>query len=132
MNNLNSVLLEGNVVRDPDTQMFGERQLTKFSIAVNRYYRNAAQESVQETSYVGIETWGSLAQVCSEFLGKGKTVRVVGRLKQERWKDNETNRERIVIVAEHVECKPATKSKSSVVEEEEEMEMPPEDSEIQF
>ena len=51
--------------------------------------------------------WNRLAEVCKEYLAKGRGVRVVGRLKQDRWEDPEgKTRSKVHIVAEHVEFKP--------------------------
>ena len=122
MNNLNSVLLEGNLVRDPEKVLVGSNGsvMGKFSLAVNRYYKKANAESVEEVMYIGVQVWGGLAEGCLNYLKKGRGVRVVGRLRQERWEDKEGgNREKIVVVAEHVEFKPESKEKLVEIIEEE-------------
>ena len=105
MNNLNSILIEGNVTMDPEIYVTPNgKSLCKFPIANNRYFKNKDQEVVQETSFVTVETWGALAESCGTYLLKGKKVRVVGRLRQDRWQTEDSqNRERYLIVAEHVE-----------------------------
>jgi single-strand DNA-binding protein len=51
--------------------------------------------------------WAGLADSCNQYLKKGRGVRVVGRIKQDRWKDqDDKNHEKFKIVAEHVEFKP--------------------------
>jgi single-strand DNA-binding protein len=56
---------------------------------------------------VNNKTWGKLAESCSNIGRKGRGVRIVGRLKQDRWTDTESkNHSRISVVAEHVEFKP--------------------------
>jgi single-strand DNA-binding protein len=53
---------------------------------------------------IPVDSWGTLAENCSKYLHKGRGVRVVGRLRQDRWQDDQENtRERYIIVAEHVE-----------------------------
>lgn len=113
MNNLNSVLIEGNLVKDPERFDFNNGIMAKFGIGVNRYYRNAAKEPVKETSFITIQTWGALAEGCCRYLKKGRGVRVVGRLKQEKWNDGKISRDRHVIVAEHVEFKPEQKDRTA-------------------
>jgi single-strand DNA-binding protein len=106
-NNLNSVLIEGNLVRDPVIKTTTKgTALCTFSLASNRYYRrNDAME--QEVSYFDIQTWGNLADDCYGNGKKGRGARVVGRLKQERWSDEDGKaRSKVLIVAEHVEFKP--------------------------
>ncbi len=107
MNNLNSVIVEGNLTKDPTSQTTPSGKLVcKFTIANNRYYK-VGDENQQEVSFFTVETWGKVADSCAEYLKKGRGVRVVGRLKQERWRDQDDNaRERAVLVAEHVEFKP--------------------------
>jgi single-strand DNA-binding protein len=119
MNNLNSVLLEGNLVRDPELKKVGsiQRSVCRFSIGVNRYYRKAKDdEVVQETLFIEVETWGVLAENCAQYLKKGRGVRVVGYLKQENWegKEDKKNHSRIILEAEHVEFRPdqGTKAES--------------------
>jgi len=111
MNNLNSVLIEGNLVRDPDSKVFDEEKtLSTMVIATNRYYTDKQGEYTQEVSYFTITAWGKLAKNCIEYLHKGRGIRVVGRLRQERWKEsNNDMRERISIVAEHIEFMPEKK-----------------------
>lgn len=101
------VVIEGNLVRDPEqVPISSDNTMAKFSIAVNRYYKNAQSEMIDEVMYIMVQAWGVLAKSCLQYLQKGRGVRVVGRLRQERWADKDgTNRERIVVVAEHVEFK---------------------------
>lgn len=107
MNSLNSILLEGNLTRDPEPKTLPSgTMVTNFCVASNRYYKQN-EELVQDTSYFDIEAWARLGQTCADTLKKGRGVRVVGRLKQERWTDADGKaRSRVKIVAEHVEFKP--------------------------
>ena len=106
MNDLNSVLLEGNLTRDPESTVTkGWTTLCTFSIGVNRQYK-IDDEKKEEVSFFEIETWGRLAENCFEYLSKGRGVRVVGRLKQSRWESDDKSYSKVVIVAEHVEFKP--------------------------
>ena len=108
MNNLNYALLDGALTRDPMiAQVTTNMYVCKFVIANNRYFKTKnSEEFAENTSYFLIETWGDLAHQCMNKLQKGTKVRVIGRLKQARWDakgDPEAPRERIYIVAEHVE-----------------------------
>lgn len=104
MNNLNSIILEGNLTRDPSMDKTPKGTLVcNFVIATNRFYKT--EEGRQsEVGYFDVEVWSRLAETCSEYLSKGRGVRVVGRLKQDRWTNSEGEpRSRIRIVGEHVE-----------------------------
>jgi single-strand DNA-binding protein len=117
MNNLNSVLLEGNLTHDPESTVTkGWTTVCTFSVAVNRSYKSG-DERKEEVSFFDIETWGKLAENCYEYLSKGRGVRVVGRLKQSRWEAEGKTHSKIVIVAEHVEFKPLTSTQRQTEEE---------------
>ena len=110
MNNLNSVLIEGNVARDPELRYTPAGTPTcTLVLASNRSYRDPERhgERTEEVSFFEATTWGKLATVCHEHLAKGRGIRVVGRMKQERWDDDAGNaRAKVVIVAEQVEFQP--------------------------
>ena len=111
MNNLNSVLIDGNLTKDPALSYTkAGTAVTTFSIAVNRQYRSNDDEYKEEVAYLEIESWGKTAENCNEFLKKGRGVRVVGRLKQERWESTGSKHSKIIIIAEHVEFKPNFKA----------------------
>ena len=104
MNSLNSILVEGNLTRDPVLATTPKgTAVCNFSVASNRFYRSD-DELQKEVSFFDVEVWSRLAERCAEELAKGRGVRVVGRLKQDRWQDKEEKpRSRVKIVAEHVE-----------------------------
>ena len=114
MNSLNSILVEGNLTRDPELSATPKgTPVCSFSMASNRFYRQE-DETQQEVSFFDVETWSKLATVCGEQLKKGRGVRVVGRLKQDRWTDNDgKNRSKVKIVAEHVEFRPEFKNRKA-------------------
>ena len=121
MNNLNSILIEGNLTRDPVLATTPKgTSVCNFSVASNRFYRQDT-ESKKEVSFFDVEVWARLANQCGEYLSKGRGVRVVGRLKQDRWTDNDgKNHSRVKIVGEHVEFRPNFTGAKSQEEELEE------------
>jgi len=112
MNSLNSILIEGNLTKDPVMNETPKgTSVCTFSLASNRYYK-VDEEPQSEVSFFDVETWAKLAGTCSEYLKKGRGVRVVGRLKQDRWNDQDGNlKSRVKIIAEHVDFKPDFKGK---------------------
>jgi single-strand DNA-binding protein len=112
MNNLNSILIEGNLVRDPvfNTTPKGT-PLCTFTLASNRFFKqDGGADFEKEVSFFDIETWAKLAESCYNLGHKGRGVRVVGRLKQDRWTgSDEKAHSKIVIIAEHVEFRPEFK-----------------------
>ncbi|MGL1892195.1 MAG: single-stranded DNA-binding protein [Spirochaetaceae bacterium] len=107
MNSLNSILLEGTLIEDPDeSSTDNDAMVCSFSIMANRSYKKE-KDLIQEESYFPIEVYSNIAEACLKHLHKGRGVRVVGRLKQDRWLDeNENQLSQIKIIAEHVEFKP--------------------------
>ncbi|GAB1482178.1 hypothetical protein MASR2M78_09930 [Treponema sp.] len=107
MNNLNTIIVEGNLVRDPLYKSTPKgTAVCTFSIASNRYLKHDT-EYQKEVSFFDVETWARLAENCSNLGHKGRGVRVVGRLKQERWNSNDGKpHSRVMIVAEQVDFRP--------------------------
>ena len=106
MNQLNSIILEGNVARkaefsEPKTGF----QVCKFPLAVNRKSKTPEGETKEEVSYFDVETYGQMAESCFKWCDRGQGVRVVGRLKQSRWEENNVKKSKVYVIAEHVEYK---------------------------
>ncbi len=108
MNQLNSLILEGNVVRQAElTEPVKGFKVCKFPMAVNRYLKKSNGEGVEEVSYFDVEAYGKVAEICEKNSSKGRGIRVVGRLKQNRWKDDSgKSLSKVFVVAEHIEFKP--------------------------
>ncbi len=108
MNQLNSIILEGNLVKDSVLSEPAEGfKVCRFTVAVNRFYKNKNDEGVEEVSYFDVEAYGKTAEYCEKKAKKGRGIRVVGRLKQNVWKDSdEKTQSKVFVVAEHIEYKP--------------------------
>ena len=115
MNQLNSIILEGNVVRDAVLLEPSEGfKVCKLCIAVNRFYKNKNDQASEEVSFFDVECFGKSAEYCQKKAIKGRGVRVVGRLKQDSWKDNSgKSQSRVFVIAEHIEYKPVSNKSAS-------------------
>jgi len=112
MNSLNSIIMEGNLTRDVEMKYLQSGvAVASFDIAVNRSFKKGDGWE-EEVSFFRIEAWGKLAESCNEYISKGRGVRVVGRLKQDRWEDEGKTRSSVKIIAEHVEFKPKPKDEA--------------------
>jgi len=109
MNSLNSTLIEGELDTEPISSISPKgTSISLFSLCSTRYYKEN-DETLKEFSYFKIEAWGKLAEICNE-LPKTHKIRVVGRLKQDRWNDQKGNpHSEVKVVAEHVEIMPLRK-----------------------
>ena len=92
MKGLNKVQLIGNLGRDPETRYTPNgKQVAKFSMAVNRTFKNNDGETIDDTQWFNVEAWMGLAKVVEEYLKSGDRVYIEGRLKTESYdKDGET------------------------------------------
>jgi single-strand DNA-binding protein len=114
MNNLNSILIEGNMVREPQYSITPKgTPVCNFRLASNRFFKQDNGYE-KEVSFFDVETWAKLADTCNNMGRKGRGVRVVGRLKEDRWTGSDGKpRSRISIVAEHVEFRPDFKKETA-------------------
>jgi len=87
---LNRVILIGNLASEPELKYTSSGTArTKFRIAVNRKYKDSSEQLQEETTFVPIVTWGSQAENCSQYLSKGRSVAVDGRLRIYSFNDDE-------------------------------------------
>lgn len=76
-----SIIIVGNVGKDPESRFTPSGQaVTSFSVASNRQYANSQGETVKETVWFRIVTWGKQAEVCNQYVKKGMLVLIEGRL----------------------------------------------------
>lgn len=125
MNNLNQILLEGNLTRDPEFKTTTKGTvLCNFSVASNRYLPKGDGEFSEDVSFFDVTAWTELAEKMRD-IKKGRGVRIIGRLKQDRWEQDGKQRSRVLIVAEHVVFKPVRKKQEpEAPSQQEEQEIP--------
>ncbi|RKX92418.1 MAG: single-stranded DNA-binding protein [Spirochaetes bacterium] len=103
---INHVILVGRLTRDPElTYTPSGTAVCRFSIAVNRSSGPSSENSGDNsTSYFNIVTWNKTAEICKEYLSKGKQVGIDGRLQQRRWEGQDgIKRSTVEIVASNVQ-----------------------------
>jgi single-strand DNA-binding protein len=95
MASYNKITVVGNVTRDPEQKAVGEKAVTKFSVAVNRKGRSG-----DETTYFDVVAWDRLGETCQQYLRKGSSVLVEGRLSIRDYEDkNGVKRKAVEVVA---------------------------------
>jgi single-strand DNA-binding protein len=86
-------MLIGNLGRDPEMRYTPSgRPVTTYSVASSRSWKTADGETRSETEWFNIVAWGSLAEICNQYLQKGQQVYIEGRLQTRRWEDDEGNK----------------------------------------
>ena len=104
--NINKVTLAGRLTRDPEIKHTPSgTAIADFSLAVTRYYKNNAGESIEETDFIDVTAFGRSAEIIGKHLGKGSSVYVEGRLKLDQWTDKQTGqpRSKLRVVAESMQ-----------------------------
>lgn len=90
---LNKVMIIGRLGKDPEMRYTPSgRPVTNFSVAVSRSWNTPDGERRTETEWFNVVAWGSLAEICNQYLVKGRQVYVEGRLQSRNWEDSEGKR----------------------------------------
>ena len=85
---LNLMIAIGRLGADPTMRYTPNgHAVTSFSVATNRSYTNGDGEKKTETEWVQVVAWRQLAEICNQYLAKGRLVAVVGRLQTRTWED---------------------------------------------
>jgi len=108
MASFNRVILMGNLTKDPELRYTPSGlAVAHLSLAVNRKVSAKEGEKKEEVDFFDVETWDKQAELCSEYLNKGSGVLIEGRLKQDRWEDeNGGKRSKIKIIATTIQFLP--------------------------
>ncbi len=108
MVNLNKVFLVGNLTRDPELRYTPQgTAVTTLRIAANRSFKGKDGQVQKDTCFVNIVVWSQMAEVCNQYLQKGRQVFVEGRLQSRSWQNNEgKNRSVLEVVATRVQFMP--------------------------
>ena len=91
MAGINKVILIGNLGRDPELRYTQNGQpVANFSLATSENWTDKTSgEKVEKTEWHRIVVWGRTAEHCSQYLAKGRTVFIEGRLQTRDWEDKE-------------------------------------------
>lgn len=86
MRSVNKVILIGNITRDPEMKKTANGQsIVTFGLATNRDWVTTKSEKHSLAEYHNLVAWGKLAEICNQYLKKGKLVYVEGYLKTRSW-----------------------------------------------
>lgn len=104
--NINRVTITGNLTADPDLrQIPSGTAVCELRVAVNGRQKDPSGQWVEKPNYFNVTVWGSLGELCSTYLSKGRPVAIDGRLDWREWeaKDGSGKRQAVSIVAETVQ-----------------------------
>ena len=104
MASYNRVVLVGNLTRDPELRYISSgTAVTDIGLAVNDRRKNQSGEWVDETQFIDITLWARTAEVASQYLSKGSSVLIEGRLKFDRWEKDGQKHSKLRVVGEKMQ-----------------------------
>ena len=90
MASLNKVMLIGNLGKDPEVRYTAAgTAVASFSLATSERFKNKNGEWEEKTEWHNVTLWARLAEIAGEYLAKGKTVYIEGRLQTRKWQDRD-------------------------------------------
>lgn len=92
-----NVTMVGNLARDPESRQAGEYNVTRLVVAVN----DSRQKD--KVSYIDVEAWGKLGEICQKYLTKGRQVLTNGRLVQDTWEKDGNKNSKLYVKADNVQ-----------------------------
>jgi single-strand DNA-binding protein len=93
MASVNKVILIGNLGRDPEIRFTASgAPVCNFSLATNEQWKDKNGQKQERTEWHRIVVWGKQAEICKEYLAKGRQVYVEGNLQTREWNDREGNK----------------------------------------
>jgi len=115
--NLNKVLLGGRVTRDIELRYLPSGMaVAAFGLAINRKWKNAQGEQHEEVTFVDLEAFGKPAETINQYLRKGSSIFIEGRLQLDQWTDKDGNkRQKMKVVVnefQFIDGKPAEQGQS--------------------
>ena len=90
MAGINKAILIGNLGRDPELRYTQNGQaVVNFSLATSENWTDKSGERVEKTEWHRIVAWGKTGELCAQYLSKGRTVYIEGRIQTRDWEDKE-------------------------------------------
>jgi len=105
MASVNKVILIGNLGRDPELRYTqGGQAVANFTLATNERFSTKDGDKQERTEWHRIVAWGRTGELCAQYLSKGRSVYIEGRLQTREWEDKEGQKRRTTeIVANTVQ-----------------------------
>lgn len=93
MRGLNKVMIIGHLGRDPEMRYTPSgKAVTSFAVETRRDWTTPDGQRHEETEWFNVIAWGSLAEICKQYLSRGQQVYIEGRLQTRGWEDSEGKR----------------------------------------
>ena len=108
MPSFNRVIVMGNLTRDPDVREVGMNavKVCRFSLAINERRKDRSGNVIDMPTFVDVDAWDKLGELCGQYLKKGRTVLVEGRLQSDTWEKDGQKHQKLKIRAATVKFMP--------------------------
>ena len=105
---INKVFIFGNLTRDPELRSLPSgMNVVNFSVATNRVFRDRDGKKQEQTEFHNVVVWGRQAEIVGQFLTKGSTILVEGRLQTRSWQDKQgQTRKTTEIISDRIQLGP--------------------------
>lgn len=106
--NLNKVFILGYLTKDVNLKSTPSgKSVADFGVATNRIWLDQNKQKQQEVEFHNIVIWGKMAELCNQYLAKGRLVFIEGRIRTRSWQDNNgQKRTRTEVIAENIQFGP--------------------------
>ena len=95
MASVNRVIIVGRLGKDPEIRSTPSgTSVAKFTVATDERFTDRSGEKQERTEWHNIVAWGKLAEICGQYLRKGKLVFIEGSIRTDSWDDKETGQKR--------------------------------------
>ena len=108
MASFNKVILMGNLTRDPDVRATGQSgmRVARLGIAINERRRDRSGNLQEHPVFVDVDAWDKLAELCGQYLTKGSSVLVEGRLQMDTWEKDGVRHQKLKVRASAIKFLP--------------------------
>ena len=108
MASFNKVILMGNLTRDPDVRATGQSgmRVARLGLAINERRRDRNGQMQDFPVFVDVDAWDRLAELCGQYLSKGSSVLVEGRLQMDSWEKDGVKHQKLKVRASTIKFLP--------------------------
>ena len=108
MASFNKVILMGNLTRDPDVRTAGASgmKVARLGLAINERRKSRDGQYADIPVFVDVDAWDRLAELCGQFLSKGRSVLVEGRLQMDSWEKDGVKHQKLKVRASTIKFLP--------------------------
>ena len=108
MATFNKVILMGNLTRDPDVRMTGASgmKVARLGIAINERRRDRNGQMQDFPVFIDVDAWDKLAELCGQYLAKGSSILVEGRLQMDTWEKEGVRHQKLKVRATTIKFLP--------------------------